>query len=275
MERLFKNKSSFDSSEMKKEIKESLGIEVSDNEVLTYYQYLDERKRCQGCKSLECCSQNSKGFYPLLKDNKINYVACSFKKEIQIKNEQNSLVDTLYLPKKVLEASLSNFYLSNESRKEAFKYATNFISDPQFIKKGMYISGEYKVGKTYLMASIANALALSGYKTLMIYFPDLARDLKSSINDGSLEEKVNMLKTIDVLMIDDIGSEMMTPWFRDEIFGPILQYRVLDEKPVFFTSNLELEQLMKHLLSSDNDKAKATRIAVRIKELTKYFSLEG
>ena len=39
---------------------------------------------------------------------------------------------------------------------------------------------------------------------------------------------------VPVLILDDIGSEMNTQWVRDEVLGPILQFRMLEELPTFF-----------------------------------------
>ena len=38
-------------------------------------------------------------------------------------------------------------------------------------------------------------------------------------------------------MLDDIGSESMTSWMRDEVLGRILNYRMHKGLPTFFTSN--------------------------------------
>jgi len=79
------------------------------------------------------------------------------------------------------------------------------------------------------------------------------------------------------LLIDDIGAENVTPWSRDEILGPILQYRMEEGLPTFFTSNLTLEELEVNLSStkSGNDLLKARRIIERIKQLTIDYPLIG
>ena len=90
-----------------------------------------------------------------------------------------------------------------------------------------------------------------------------------------VEDKVNYLKNVDILLIDDIGAENVTAWGRDEILGTILQYRMNNKLSTFFTSNLTLEELEVHLSLSKNseDKVKARRIIERIKELTEDLEL--
>ena len=85
-----------------------------------------------------------------------------------------------------------------------------------------------------------------------------------------VEDKLNYLKNVDILLIDDIGAENVTAWGRDEILGTILQYRMNNKLSTFFTSNLTLEELEVHLSLSKNseDKVKARRIIERIKQLS-------
>ena len=75
--------------------------------------------------------------------------------------------------------------------------------------------------------------------------------------------------------MDDIGAENVSNFSRDEILGPILQYRMDEGLPTFFTSNLTIEELEKNLsiTSSGIDKVKAKRIVERIKQLTVSISL--
>ena len=74
----------------------------------------------------------------------------------------------------------------------------------------------------------------------------------------------------------NIGGESNSSWVRDEVLGPILQYRLLDEKPTFFSSNLSIKDLALNM-TENNQRAsqmKAARIAARIKSLTKEFQLK-
>ena len=85
-----------------------------------------------------------------------------------------------------------------------------------------------------------------------------------------IENKLTEDKTIEILMLDDIGGESPSQWVRDEILGPILQHRLLDEKPTFFSSNVAQKELMT-LMTLNNQKAemmKAARIDARIQSLS-------
>ena len=109
----------------------------------------------------------------------------------------------------------------------------------------------------------------------MIYFPDLVLDLKNALGDPRFEELVNKLKSIDVLMLDDLGSENMTPWLRDEIFGPVLNYRILENKPVFISSNLNFTDLKTHLAIEKGtaNTTKADRLLSRLQGLVRFLDM--
>ena len=82
--------------------------------------------------------------------------------------------------------------------------------------------------------------------------------------------KFNAIKKVPLLLIDDIGAENVTNWGRDEVLGTILQYRMEENLPTLFTSNLTIEELEKHLMatSKEIDIVKARRIIERIEQLT-------
>ena len=62
-------------------------------------------------------------------------------------------------------------------------------------QKALYIYGKFGVGKTYLLGAIANQLAEKQISSLIVYFPDFLRELKGSIGDNTLNEKIEMVKT--------------------------------------------------------------------------------
>ena len=76
-------------------------------------------------------------------------------------------------------------------------------------------------------------------------------------------------------MLDDFGSENMTPWLRDEVLGPIINYRSLEKKPICISSNLEPHDLQNHLICSNSseDIVKEQRIWSRIERLVVYINM--
>ena len=50
---------------------------------------------------------------------------------------------------------------------------------------------------------------------------------------GSYETKLQRIREANILMIDDIGAEEVTPWVRDEVMDHYY-YRMVQELPTFF-----------------------------------------
>ena len=241
---------------------------VDVNNVNDFALMLRERECCRNCHSLDECGNYEKGYYTEYVDGNFINVECRHKKDYRIKYNKESLIKTLYLPNKILQARLDDFDLNSESRKKIYTKLTEFLHKYKSHDnpKGLYLFGTFGIGKTYTLACIANELSRNDISSLLIYFPDLVVDLKNAMGSDRFENLINMLKSVDVLMLDDIGSENMTPWLRDEILGPIINYRLLEGKPLFISSNIYPRDIKKHL-AIDNQPAnqlKADRIATRL-----------
>jgi primosomal protein DnaI len=120
-----------------------------------------------------------------------------------------------------------------------------------------------------------NELAKEGIKSAIVFWPDYLLNLKSSFGTDEYQNKINKIKKVSLLLIDDIGAETTTSWSRDEVLCPIIQYRMQEKLPTFFTSNLDLNLLEQHLATSKNgiEEVKAKRIIERIKQLTEEQDL--
>ena len=119
-------------------------------------------------------------------------------------------------------------------------------------------------------------MAKQGKRVAIIYYPEFLRTLKESFGtDEDFKHKFNYIKKVEYLLLDDIGAETLTEWSRDEILGTILQYRMEEKLPTFFTSNLTINELETHLATSTKqiDKVKAKRIIERIKQLTEEMTM--
>ncbi|WP_239254979.1 primosomal protein DnaI [Listeria ilorinensis] len=191
-------------------------------------------------------------------------------------------IQSLYMPKQVVEASLDEFYTDEQPRLLAMVAANEFMQqyDPTHEKmvQGLFIHGSFGTGKSYLLGAIAREMALRGVTTTLVYLPEFMREVKQAISDNTVGEKIQFAKETEILMLDDIGAESMTAWTRDEVLGAILQYRMQEQLPTFFSSNYNMSQLETHLTFSQNgleEKLKARRLMERIRYLAKEIELEG
>lgn len=191
-------------------------------------------------------------------------------------------VHAISMPKDIKDASLESFNITAE-RKEALSESITFMNDylnnPKEFHQGLYLYGTFGVGKTYLLGAIANGLATKGVKSTILHFPTFCVEMKQSIKDDSVASKLDSVKKTPILMLDDIGADSMSAWIRDDILGVILQYRMQEKLPTFFSSNLDMKQLEEeHLRFSqkgDDEPLKAKRIMERIKYLSKQITMIG
>ena len=227
------------------------------------------------CKNILECQNKIKGYAYLPKvinaRLEFNYTTCRFQKELMKNTEYLNNVYLFDVPKEIREASIDKIYTEDRKRWEVIEWFKKFIKNYKKDKhqKGLYLYGNFGCGKTYLIAATFNELAKEGIKSAIIFWPEFLRDLKSSFQTD-FKEKFEYIKKVPLLLIDDIGAESTTEWGRDEIFCPLLQYRMQEKLPTFFTSNLDLKSLESHF-SVTKDKVsdiKAKRIIERIEQLT-------
>ncbi|RFU65961.1 primosomal protein DnaI [Peribacillus glennii] len=260
--------------------------EKVEKSLMKLYEFSSQSKNCDKCPSLGGCVNMMQGYHPKLVINgngiDLSYEICPRKAVDDEKRKHEKLIQSLYVPKDILSASLDDFYHTDISgnRIEAIEKATSFVEEyiPGKQQKGMYLHGSFGVGKTYLLGAIANELAKNQISSLIVYVPDFIREIKSSISDNTLNDKIEMTKKAPVLMLDDIGAEAMSSWARDEVLGPILQFRMLENLPTFFTSNFDFDGLQNHLTFSqrgEKEEVKAARIMERINYLAEPLQLTG
>ncbi|MBM7597738.1 primosomal protein DnaI [Virgibacillus halotolerans] len=270
------------------EIKEFLALhpqltkqELNRN-LIKLYEYKTQSKQCSQCSSFGQCKNMLQGYSPILhmENNEIHlsYEKCHSRLHYEKEKDQQELIQSLYMPKEILQATIHGID-NDKTRSKAILELLSFIEKAKsgLPQKGIFFYGPFGVGKTYFLGAIANKLKELNISSMLIYMPEFTREIKASLKDDTINEKVEYFKKADVLMIDDIGAEMQSAWFRDEILGSILQYRMMERLPVFFTSNYDLKQLEEQLASTRAgvEKVKAGRIIERIKQVSQAVEVSG
>ena len=86
---------------------------------------------------------------------------------------------------------------------------------------GLLLQGYVGRGKTYLAASIANALVERDVDVRFIVVPDFLDELRATFDTssmGSESELMNLIKTAPVLILDDLGAHNYTDWSIKTLF---------------------------------------------------------
>lgn len=237
-------------------------------------EYLQEENNCKNCHGLYECKNKIRGYtnYPQKYNNHLMFSteACYFKSQ-----EFKKIKESTTALQELETSSLKTIDTSDKNRYKLIKWVTNFIKEYDYGKniKGLYLHGNFGCGKTYILSACFNEMKKRGFRTKIVYLPDLLRIIKGDFE--AMNDIMDELCNIDILLIDDIGAEKVTDWGRDEILGTILQSRMNEHKTTFFTSNFTIKELEEHLSNKGVDKVKANRIVERIKQLTIDMEMLG
>ncbi|WLR53286.1 primosomal protein DnaI [Bacillus tianshenii] len=268
------------------EHEQQLNRDMIERSLVKLYEFVEQKKDCSECPSARECKNIFKGHWPRLFISgsriDIQYETCQKQRREEERQRQQRMLQSMYMPKEVLRASFDDFDFNNANKEkmEAFKAALNFARTYQkeHFQKGLYLYGKFGVGKTYLLGALANELADRDVSSMLVYVPEFLREIKGSLQDGTLDKKLEVVKTAEILMLDDIGAESVSSWVRDEVLGTILQYRMMEKLPTFFASNASFSELEHHLTYTQRgevEQLKAARIMERIKYLAKPMPISG
>lgn len=214
----------------------------------------------------------------------VAYVPSAQLRAEQRAKELRDRVTIISMPKWLPAANFDDFYTDDQqgsssrnlALEEALKFCMNYSVD--HFQPGLYLSGSFGVGKTYLLGATANELAKRNVKTTILHFPSFVVKMRQAIQNRTLNEERDQVSQAPVLMIDDIGADVMTSWARDDLLAVILEYRMQAELPTFFSSNMTMNELENHLAEDNKDNVeplKAKRIMQRIQYLSREIDVQG
>ena len=258
---------------------ESLNQDELSRSISKFNQYITERDKFLRGDT----DYIAKGYKPILVMNH-GYADVSYEetpeliaaeKEAAIKKRLN----LINFPSSLKNVSFLDVYRDDVQRLTVLKRMIEFVNDYPNNLKGLYLYGDFGVGKSFMVAALAHDLSEKrGVSSTLLHYPSFVIDVKNAIGDGNVKTLVDELKLSEVLILDDIGAEQSTAWVRDEILQVILQYRMQENLPTFFTSNFNFEDLEKHFAKGKhgNDETwEARRVMERIRYLAEETRLEG
>ena len=258
---------------------ESLNQDELSRSISKFNQYITERDKFLRGDT----DYIAKGYKPILVMNH-GYADVSYEetpeliaseKEVAIKKRLN----LINFPSSLKNVSFLDVYRDDVQRLTVLKRMIEFVNDYPNNLKGLYLYGDFGVGKSFMVAALAHDLSEKrGVSSTLLHYPSFVIDVKNAIGDGNVKTLVDEIKLSEVLILDDIGAEQSTAWVRDEILQVILQYRMQENLPTFFTSNFNFEDLEKHFAKvkkGPDETWEARRVMERIRYLAEETRLEG
>jgi DNA replication protein DnaC len=139
-----------------------------------------------------------------------------------------------------LEGSILSPY--PEPARAARRYISQ-ISQSLDEGRGVWIMGDPGTGKTSLAMAISKAALDAGRTTAIYSVPRLMSLIRESIEaeDGVLGF-IDLLSTVDLLHLDDLGAQVRTDWTIEQFYS-IINARYEDQRSIVFTTNLNTEEL--------------------------------
>lgn len=168
-------------------------------------------------------------------------------KRIQRENEEyiQNLKRKCMMDIKFKNSTFSNWNKCENSKKvmEVCKnYFKNFNSNYNE-NIGMFLNGGVGIGKTYAVSCLANELMNNGVGVICTSINALLRRFKDNYSNGISERTVlNDISSVNLLILDDLGTEQNTEWFNS-IFYEIIDTRYRSNKPLIITSNLSIDHI--------------------------------
>ncbi|MBS5778598.1 MAG: primosomal protein DnaI [Acholeplasma sp.] len=237
-----------------------------------------EYNNCLNCSGLMECLNKIRGYtyLPKVVNNTLvfRYKACHYTNNKNKENNHLKYVKYYNTPVGASNASWSNIDGKYLKRKDTIRWLNDFKNNYPNVNKGLYLYGNFGCGKSYLITAMLNELAKKQVRSTIVFFSEFLQELKSSFDSDFSDKLLNVKKT-PILLIDDIGAEAISAWSRDEILCPILQYRMDEKLPTFFTSNLSIDDLEQHLSFNGKEVVKAKRIIERVKQLCDVIEMNS
>ncbi len=197
----------------------------------------NNKNTCEKCKGT--------GFI-IREDNTVDYCDCVF-------SSKETLLKIMNIPKRYWNITNSvDIFNGQESDKS---YTNAYVAILEYVDKfknnkgkGLFFMGPPGVGKTYL--SIFALLYIEEkYKIRGLFYDvrTLILDLKSLIgkdrylSSNSYEKLLMKILKAPILVLDDLGSEILTDYNKD-VLTYIIAFRYNEMMPIIITANFNLAQ---------------------------------
>ena len=190
------------------------------------------------------------------------------KKRQHYKEIINQFYSQNYISKRLKEYKFDNFKVTNINKKEveiAKDFTNKCINNK--LENGLIITGNSGVGKTHLAASISNELLQKDILVLMGRLTSLLDMIKETFKDNSKSENelIDLFSNLDMIVIDDLGTEKISQWALDKLYT-IIENRNENKLPIIITTRFDKQSLLNRFYQS-NDKDLSNAIIQKLYQM--------
>lgn len=143
-----------------------------------------------------------------------------------------------YYSKTPNENNISAFQQMSKIYERCKSYAENFSKN----SGGILMTGLTGLGKTHISIAIALKIIDRGFTAFYETACAAVRNLLNSRYSNGEEQYLNTISEADLLILDDLGSELKSQFNQSAIFE-IINTRIFLNKPIIISTNLTLKEL--------------------------------
>lgn len=250
------------------------GIVLSDEAIgrdwLELERWANGRAKCRSCEGYDHPAVRDCGGWVEMPEDYYGSVAfrygrCAKYYAYKNRTERERLLQSSRLPKLLRQKTFANFR-EVPGTERALKLAKAAAESDAWLT----LSGTTGCGKSHLAAAIMNARLDQGREAVFATVPELLWDFRRVMkSDKDTTELIEIVKTAELLVLDDLGVEKATDWALEQLFV-IINGRLLDARQTIVTTNYNGEELIAHLGGVSGQ-----RIVSRLRELGEWCHMKG
>ena len=195
-----------------------------------------EYERCTCKKAQEYWKEKDKQDYEVAKRKQFREVI-------------NKIYKQNYIGKKFQNLNFENFN-SNSENELAIAIAKDYVNKniTSTNTNGLI------VGKTHLAASIANKLIENDKIVLMGRLTTLLDMIKETFKDNTKSENelIELYSNVDMIIIDDLGTEKISNWALEKLYT-IIENRNENRLPIIITTRFDKQGLIERFSQSQDE----------------------
>ena len=170
------------------------------------------------------------------------------------------------------ECSFENFELRYYGGRDRATMGKVLESSQRYVREfggqsqSLLFTGAPGLGKTHLSLAIAEGVAKAGHLVMYVSAPHLMDQLelgKFQKDDAALEFR-EVIFGCDLLVIDDLGTELVTRYTQAEVYD-LVNHRLNTGKPTIINTNLGLQEIERTYSSRVHSRLAGMYAAVQFK----------
>jgi len=123
-----------------------------------------------------------------------------------------------------------------------FQHCRRYAREFHRKSPSLLFTGGPGLGKTFLSACIARTVADNGFSVVYDTAAKLFSDFEAVKFGGDRSDLTRKYLECDLLIIDDLGTEMTTQ-FTQSVLYQVINTRMMEEKPVIISTNLTTDSI--------------------------------